>query len=329
MDILQDPLIASQFEKFMEDRGIQIPMVVERIDPKRSRPYAECDILISSVYPEDRWSNLYMRMPRKQTILLGSFEQEQDIRSKLKNKDNEVLWYNPKDPREAVQQVLGAIRAPVESIALDITCLSAPVYFLLVRALLSCRSCSRLVLAYTEPDAYPQEDLTFGMSTIEPLNGYFGSYNPSKPVLLIALLGFEGRRTLAVYKEVAPDLTIAINPFPAFRPGWENRSLTSNYDFLMRSGSNERLYTAPATDPSMALQRLLWLYHNYRRDYNVFVSPLSSKPLGLAACLLAVLKEEVKVVYHFPHGPHQYAQGVGASWLYHFSVDDFLHFGQS
>lgn len=309
------PLMNRRVREYRDEASVSIPIVVETVS--KSRQFVPCDVLIAGLSREDRWPVFYDRIEPAVTVLIHD-----GLTATAVNGANihTIIGGFANDPGEVVREVLSCLPSHSRRLLLDISCLAAPVYSLLIRAIVELNVCDRFLVGYTEPTSYPDEDLTYGLSRIEPIPGFFGSFDPTRQTVLITLLGFEGRRTLSVFRNVGPDQTIAINPFPGFRPSWDSRSFESNLDFLNASGAIHRLHFVPASQPVMAVQKLLRLHSNFAGNWNVYVAPLSTKPLGFATCIFALMKDDVKVVYHYPGGSSAgYAKGVGRSWLYHFS----------
>jgi len=218
-------------------------------------------------------------------------------------------------------QLLRHCRLPL----LDMTTFTKPYLFGILRLLRDVYSLPYVDVAYTEPASYPRgsareavftEDVTW----VAPMPGFFGSYHPERERLLVVLLGFEGARSTQVHQRIAPDITLAVNGFPAYMPGWEDRSIMANEDFLKQSGAASLgVYTAPAYDPFETVNQL----QEISRDlgigrYNISLAPLGPKPQALGGVMFALYDKEVQLVFPFPSKYRQKASlGSGKTWVYH------------
>ena len=140
-----------------------------------------------------------------------------------------------------------------KNVIIDITVFTKPYLFILIKLLSEEFSINNFFVIYTEPGNYgirnsTEYDLSTGLFHISHISGFHGhSLNTNDA--LIVLLGFEGNRSLSIFYNINPDVTYAVNGFPAFQPGWHKKSIELNKRFLMESGANFHLFNAPANDP--------------------------------------------------------------------------------
>src|SRR5262249_922813 len=86
-------------------------------------------------------------------------------------------------------------------------------------------------IVYTEPQDYQtheDEAAATGISAIETIPTFPGSNRPSKNLLLVMFLGYEGRRTLALWEHLEPHSTVAVIADPPYRPEWCGRTELQN-----------------------------------------------------------------------------------------------------
>ena len=214
-------------------------------------------------------------------------------------------------------------------VLVDVSTMTKPYFFLLLRLLLDDLR-AQVDLLYTEPASYPrgrrrEAVFTTGLLRTDAMPGYFGRLDPVKPTLLVVLLGFEGQRSLQVYRHVSPDATIAVNGFPAYKVGWEDRSLMANERFLRESGVKGSVRLAPAADPFETANQLEEIHAELANSHNLCVAPLGSKPQALGACFFGLAHDEVRLVYPFPsaYRPKPSA-GNGPSWVYPLRWEDTI-----
>ncbi|HBI47848.1 MAG TPA: hypothetical protein DDX93_03915 [Smithella sp.] len=208
------------------------------------------------------------------------------------------------------------------SVALDFTGLSMPLLFIIMKKLKEQFDSKALYLIYSEPYDYidgGQTIFTENILSVSNIPGFFSSeeIEGGKNRLLIILLGFEGKLITETHRAVQPDKIIAINGFPAFRPGLHNQSLLNNIGILKEIDPDVGVQNTPANNPFETAKLLSRLYETYKNRYNIYIAPLGTKPQGLGACLFALDKPDINIVYPFPEKiaccP---SRGVGKQWYY-------------
>ena len=211
------------------------------------------------------------------------------------------------------------------SILIDITVFTKPYYFLLIKTLCSEYSIGQLDIMYSEPEHYGSKPgtvgavvLTEGLDRIETIPGFTGSSSGTEEALVV-LMGFEGNRSLDVFRAVNPTTTYAVNGFPSFRPGWDRISLDANLRFLRESSAYDALYFAAAIDPFETRDTLGLIEATIRErnpDSSIVIAPLGTKTQALGVLLHAIRSPGVKVIYPFPsHFRTDYSSGIGPCWM--------------
>ena len=211
-----------------------------------------------------------------------------------------------------------------KKIIVDISVFTKPYFFILLKLLTEEFFIDDFYVIYTEPGVYGKRNeteylLTEGLFNISHIPGFHGmSVNTDDA--LVVLLGFEGNRTLDIYYNVNPDMTYAINGFPAFQPGWQKKSLELNRRFLSESKANTHLFNAPANDPfetKKVLENIVKEIEETRPDLDIVIAPLGTKLQALGVLLFALSNKKVRVIYPFPTlYSSNYSENFGNSWIF-------------
>jgi hypothetical protein len=212
-----------------------------------------------------------------------------------------------------------------KKIIVDVSAFPKPYLFLLVKILFNLYNNSQMHFIYTEPEKYKnreiqstQVSLTAGLDRIESIPGFTGSSTKSKDALIV-ILGFEGNRSIEVFRNIDPAVTYAINGFPSLRPGWHKISLDANMSFLEESGSLQYLYYSPAIDPfetKKLISKLVAEIKEEDEDFNILIAPLGTKMQAFGVLLYALKDNTIKVVYPFPSRYNEdRSKGWGQTWI--------------
>lgn len=204
------------------------------------------------------------------------------------------------------------------SILVDITTFVKPYFFLLLKYLKEFNNCKNIHILYTEPRSYYKKEAAFtkGFGNIGDIPGFGGISYIQKQMLLIMLLGFEGKRAYEVQKSIQPDKIVPVIGFPAFMPEYKDYSIIQNEETLRDSKSYNRIRYAPANNP-FETANLISEICKESIENNICIAPLATKPMALGACLFALKHPEVKVVYPFPLTyTLKPSEGYEKTWIY-------------
>lgn len=207
-------------------------------------------------------------------------------------------------------------------ILLDISTMTKPYFFIIIKYLINEKKCTSLYLSYTEPQLYyqPQDGgyfFTRGTSRSSDIPAYSGRKDVGKKTALVVLLGFEGERSSEVVRSVDPDITIPVNGFPAYRPEFKDVSMLQNEEILKEPETFSKLRYAPAKDPFETKIVLEEIYTDYHNNYNICISPLGTKPMALGACLFALEHPDVSVIYPYPYKYNfKSSERYSDTWIY-------------
>lgn len=205
----------------------------------------------------------------------------------------------------------------------DITGFTKRHLLLLLRMLDDIGLWPALRLLYTEPRDYVTDlysPMSFGLREISPIPGFGGQEFPSKPLLLVIFLGYEGDRALALFENLDPNEAILVVPRPAYHPEWEGRTEALNRALISLVGTKQVIY-ADSRDPLRVASTLASLLGNPRyaaNKFNCHVSPLGTKPQVVGLYLYwRQHRREIAVIYAQPlrHNRRFYSHGVGKTWI--------------
>ena len=236
----------------------------------------------------------------------------------------------------ARQDIVTSLRGQIRTIGLaaknvliDITGVSQPALFYLLKLLYEDINPRRLFLAYTEPLRYRERtlpstddmfDLTERLGKIKALPGFVTNTARGKSTAIALLIGFEGKRFNAVCEELEmdSDQVRVILGFPAFRPGWEYLAFGGNQSALEAFQGERYLWHAAANDPFEAYNILGDILDFDRNQGNdLVIAPIGTKPHAMGAALFAIHHpKDTRLVYDFPvKARHFRTEGVGTPWI--------------
>lgn len=220
-----------------------------------------------------------------------------------------------------------------KQVIIDITVFTKAYFFLLFKVLKEKFSLHEFYVVYTEPKKYKSKNtdrneiiLTEGLDRVESIPGFAGSSINSEDVLIV-ILGFEGKRSIEVFRNVNPELTYAVNGFPSFQPGWHKISLEANLPFLQESGASEHLFFAPAVDPfetRNTISQIVEEIESKNKNTNIIISPLGTKLQAFGVLLYSLGNRKIKVIYPFPSiYKADYSYKYGPTWIFKVNLNKY------
>jgi hypothetical protein len=185
-----------------------------------------------------------------------------------------------------------------------------------------------LYAIYTEPDVYKKHpnptsrtefDLSEGFRGIEPLPGLAKLRGPSDEnnSILVALLGFEGRRAshLALALDPVPKV-FAIIGVPGFRVEYPQITYASNEDFLSEFRAHANARYAAASCPFEAFDALTDIQRDSGGKY-MYIAPIGTKPHALGAiCYALKHQDNTEIMYDHPNRKAGRTAGIGTMHVY-------------
>jgi len=238
----------------------------------RLRGYS-CNTVILTVY--DGPSELRAKHIKQLTELLAPVGNIQRI---------EALHANPlANVRQTVTllETLAAKKPP--RITMDISTFTRKHLLQLLQGLDLAGMLQRFRIYYTEAADYHTQDdepISQGISSVRAIETFAGHNTPSRDSLLVLFLGYEGRRALALWEHLEPNVTFAVIPDPPIRNEWKGRTENQN-KYLLSCLPPEHVFRSDSLDPQdteQLLDRLIQdpVYSTDKYDYTV--SPLGTKP---------------------------------------------------
>lgn len=219
------------------------------------------------------------------------------------------------------------------SVLIDSTSLDIPELALILKALHTHRGL-RIVLLYVEPIEYTSgeskalEQENFTLSN--EISGFEGAGIPtiSMPIddenlrRFIIFVGFEGGRLQSAIEtyDISSDEARIYFGLPAFKPGWESRSMRRNLQALSDQSIGGRIGYCSASSCTDALNSLRKAKASDKETIN-YVVPLGTKPNSIASILFTLENpKSVRLLYDLPNKRNGRSRGVGRRHYYHYLV---------
>ena len=215
---------------------------------------------------------------------------------------------------------------PLSFVSMDITSLQHGA-IMYVTSLLCQLPAGHLVSLYVEPASYTPSSDPEGYELTTRFEGFssvpgFARLAGTTPNLLLAFLGFEGRRIAQLLEEYQDvDQLIPILGVPGMRPGWNLVSLANCGPTLASQGAFNDIERCPAWsvfEGFKVLRRAMFLELGARKR-NIVVAPLGTRPHTQATALFATQFPTVRVAYDHPIEHTERSRGVGRAHVYHLS----------
>ena len=301
------------------------------------------EILICSGSPEERCKGIPLKLDNKyyaENIFLlkyseGSKKREQnynEMKNILNNYGNitEFIIYEDQ-PIPMIQNIIKNINyIKKQNVKLSITIDTSTIikwhtlFLIKILDLLNLLDITRFL--YTEPNDYHTDliqPLSFGMKKIFALPGFVGNYDFTKELLLVLMLGYEGSRAKAIFENTDPDECLLLIAKPAYHEEWEGRTEEMNRELINILGENKIDYIKPRNPILVAKKLKKILGKKKYENYNIFISPLGTKPQTLALySYLGINSTNTTIIYGAPYKYNQlfYSTGIGDSWILPFRV---------
>jgi len=216
------------------------------------------------------------------------------------------------------------------NICIDITSLKQGILFLLIQIFINNVKPAQLFVAYTEPLEYKKRrDIHIGETEeydlydriIGSSNGVpgFNKSRSSKKILLLAPIGFDSQRLQTIYESLKPDKLIPIVGFPSFVPGWNLTAIKMNYLILKSDDCFDFIRACEAASPFYLFDLLTEEFHRYNSQYDIYISPLGTRPHCLGAALFVAKNPSTYLIYDFPVEKKYRSERILKTNIYHLS----------
>jgi hypothetical protein len=227
-----------------------------------------------------------------------------------------------KNPSSCLEEIKKNNFNANSKVAIDISCLTKPYFFFIIKLLKELFFIKDLSVFYTEPKSYlfPKGVFNAFHTNSGPLIPWeipgFGGYEErGAKRKLIILLGFDGDLSKEINEDVSPTDTIVVNGFPSYTPKFKDISLIANEKLV----SDHKIIVkyARANNPFEVYNLLQKIKDKEPLKCFINVAPLGTKPMALGACLFALHHPDVRILYPLPEFyENKYSDQSWNSWIY-------------
>lgn len=236
-------------------------------------------------------------------------------------KDIQEIACEIKNPSSCLEEIEKNKFNKKSNIAIDISCLTKPYIYFLIR-LLRELGVEKVSVFYTEPKSYLFPKALFsafhsssGPLTIIEIPGFLGQESRGEKRKLIILLGFDGDLSKEIIEDVSPNATVIVNGFPSYTPKFKDISLIGNEKLV--GDHNIDIKYARANNPFDVYNLLHNIKNEEKESSYMSIAPLGTKPMALGACLFALHNPDVRIVYPLPEVyENKYSDMSWNSWIY-------------
>ena len=164
--------------------------------------------------------------------------------------------------------------------------------------------------------------------------GYYGAPDHSLPQHYIFLLGYDGERSLNIYRDNLPEKISVIIPSPGYDVGNDKNTIKNNREFLMETGfyfkngalpkkysRNRYIYYIDVCDVSAVQEQIEKIYDEDKGKFEIRLVPLGPKPQAIGAALAAVFNNDISIMYQVPRKYYMSEIPAGDKmWVYDLNV---------
>lgn len=161
-----------------------------------------------------------------------------------------------------------------QTVTIDISTFPRSEILLLLRYITMLNTDGPIRVLYTRPSSYGKW-LSKGCKAIYTVPSFGGTQIPGRKKLLIVLSGYEEERILNLIHEHEPSKIIyVIN-----NPPTKNDFLMLNLSAIQNICKTEDIekIDASGADPFVFCEQMHEVLNNYKREYNIFISPMGTK----------------------------------------------------
>lgn len=164
----------------------------------------------------------------------------------------------------------------------------------------------------------PQEHgnwLSKGHQSVRNVIGFAGIQNSSKPTLLAILSGFEENRAMNTIDEIEPAKVCVGVGDPPTKESFLHKNKQRQELILNRQDTDE--FNFPADSIQGSHEAVSQLISDYSNEYNIIMSPMSTKLSTLGMWKAVQNSEEVQVVYTIPseYNLENYSTGTDSMYI--------------
>lgn len=237
-------------------------------------------------------------------------------------KEFQEVFCEIKNPSSCLEEIEKNSITNASKIAIDISCLTKPYFYFIIKLLNKRFNVDRLSVFYTEPKSYlfPKGLFSTFHTNSGPLTpwempGFSGFEARGSKRKLVILLGFDGDLSKEIKEDVSPNDTVVVNGFPSYTPKFKDISLIANEKLV--SDHNINVKYARANNPFDVYNLLQTIKNHEKTTSFINIAPLGTKPMALGACLFALHNPEVRIIYPLPEFyENKYSDMCWNSWIY-------------
>lgn len=207
-------------------------------------------------------------------------------------------WLEADEQLHTLRDALGELsnKDPLR-VTIDVTSFNREALFVSFNILQSLTEDITTRILYVSPEEYG-DWLTEGHRKTRNIIGFAGMQNTKKPTLLIILSGFEEMRTLNTIEEVEPAKAMIGTGDPPLKESFLDKN-EQNQEAILNRQDTER-FEFPADSVNDSYQCIRDLISENVSDYNIILSPMSTKLSTLGTWKAANQFPEVQVIYTIP-----------------------------
>jgi hypothetical protein len=217
------------------------------------------------------------------------------------------------------------------NICIDITAMPHILIFNLCKIFIKEIKPRNFFATYTEPKFYKKtkkerldsclDDEDFDLyEEILGLNYNVEGFSKIKRIeddLLVASLGFERQRLLALFDKIEPKGgLIPLVGFPSFKPGWNITAINMNYKVIEDAGAEGYIISCESSSPFGIYLKLKEIYEKKSDDYNIMIAPFGTRPNCLGATIFTLRHKGCQLIYDFPIEKNFRSEGADSSYFY-------------
>ena len=280
-------------------------LVISNIDDRRSQA-------LLKNFSNVRYINIDYNVQKSSNgILVDSFKTKTNFNSPLNNKEFSSLYQD-------LNEFVNLIHEESQHVIIDISAIHLR-FLGAFLANLDSYKWESIICTYTESSAYPRTNENNPIDTEKhrcvsgfDLNSSFLGFDEipnlktitreRENYIWVAFLGFEGKRSAAVYTEISDDssLTIPVITMPSVKSGWANYAFDANQRLFenARLSCNDIQYV-DALNPFSTYNFIekIASTHNNR---HLVISPLGTRPVSLGVLLYALKNETCEIYFDTP-----------------------------
>jgi hypothetical protein len=272
----------------------------------------------------------YLKTFKGRVISLDTCENSEKLHYKIKHSNGSVEEVRDKSLIPDLQSFLAKEKISGANICVDITTLKQGILFLITNLLVNAVKPARFFGAYTEPATYRKRE-KFDIGETEEFDLYdkiIGSSNPvpgfnktqsPRDILLVASMGFDSQRLQTIYENLKPKKIVPVVGFPSFVPGWNLTAIKMNYMILKGAECFDSIKSCASASPFEMYNLLNDEFQRHHRTYDIYISPLGTRPHCLGAALFASKNRNAYLVYDFPVEKKFRSENVLKTYIYNLS----------